>query len=247
MKANLPEEYKKEKVVNILSIDMDYILAPCINLYNDMVKAANNPKQMWDEINRIRNIDSHISYDDSNLRYIFNIFSLALKKLKKPENVSFAYNHDAILFELASKKRQNEKFNVFNIDHHHDIFYGENQKDSVDKYDVANVGSWIWYLDKYEKLEQYNWIKNSNSICENINFKILKDGTQTEMQHIFDVKEWDYIFVCNSPHWFPRKYDNFFFMLIDLYENITGLNAKIEENVFCPNGISRPYPYDVEK
>ena len=56
--------------LNILSIDLDYILAPCINLYNDFVFASNPPQKIWDNLNSLRNIDNHISYDDENLKLL---------------------------------------------------------------------------------------------------------------------------------------------------------------------------------
>ena len=97
-----------QKTKKILSIDMDYILAPCINLYNDMVLASNSPEKVWENINNLRNIDKHISYDNENLQYIFNVFTSALSKLKDKSNVTFATNHDAILFELGSQKYEKD-------------------------------------------------------------------------------------------------------------------------------------------
>lgn len=238
---------ENKTTLNILSIDLDYILAPCINLYNDFVFASNPPQKIWDNLNSLRNIDSHISYDDENLKFIFDVFTFALFNLKDKNNVTFATNHDAILFDLASKKYEKNTFNIFNIDHHHDIFYNENGRKEIDDYDNAGVSNWVWYLDKHKKIENYSWICNPNSLfpqCEIKSIGKMNGCTKDKIPQIFDVKKWDYIFICNSPHWFPRKYDVFFNMLIDIYKNFTGNEITVCENVFCPNGLSRPYPYD---
>ena len=63
---------------NILSIDMDYILSPCINIYNDLVVANLPPENIWETVSKLRDADKHISYDNENLHYIFNVFSNAL-------------------------------------------------------------------------------------------------------------------------------------------------------------------------
>ena len=236
-----------QKTKKILSIDMDYILAPCINLYNDMVLASNSPEKVWENINNLRNIDKHISYDNDNLRYVFNIFTSALSKLKNKKNVTFATNHDAILFELASKKYEKDIFEIYNIDHHHDIFYNEESRKDIDNFDVATVANWVWYLDKYNKFSQYNWICNTNSFFPKDDIKSngkMNAFTRDKIESIFDIEEWDYIFVCNSPHWFPRDYDVFFNMLIDIYTNMTGNKVEVNPNIFSPNGLGRQYPYD---
>lgn len=230
---------------NILSIDLDYILAPCINLYNDLVNASAAPERVWEDINKLRQLDKHISYDDKNLKYVFDLFTNALSKLKNKDAVTFALNHDAILFELANEKYKDDTFTVFNVDHHHDIYYSEQGRLDVDKFNIAGVANWIWYLDKNKKVTQYNWVCNSNSFFpeKEVNSNGKMDAfTADKIPAIFDVKEWDYIFVCNSPHWFPRDYDVFFEMLIAIYQNITGNKIKIEENIFSPNGLARPYP-----
>ena len=228
---------------------MDYILWPCINLYNDMVNASTAPEKIWDTVNKVRQIDKNIKYDNESLQYIFNVFTNALFKLKDKNNVRFALNHDAILLDLASQKYENDQFTLFNIDHHHDIYYSKDAMNEVDKYDTATVANWVWYLDKYHKLKQYYWICNANSTFPEGKVDAFgkMDGlTREKCPQIFDIQEWDYIFVCNSPHWFPRDYDVFFNMLIETYQNFVGNKVKIEENAFSPNGKQRKYPYDKE-
>lgn len=231
---------------NVLSIDLDYILAPCISLYNDLVNASTPPEKIWDTIAKVREADKHLSYDDANLHFVFNVFTNALTKLKDKSKVTFALNHDAILLDLATEEYVNDTFTLYNIDHHHDIFYSEQSRIDVDRYSVANVSNWIWYLDKNQKIKQYNWICNKNSTFPpkdlTTHGKMDAHLAENISEELLNVSEWDYIFICNSPHWFPRKYDVFFDMLMTIYKNLTGNEVKIEENVFSPNGRSREYP-----
>ena len=237
----------EKKIANILSIDMDYILSPCINLYNDLVHANTPPEKIWDKIAELRNADKHLSFENEALKYVFDVFVMALTRLQDKKNVMFALNHDAILFELASKKHENAEFEIYNIDHHHDIYYNENARLDVDKYNATTLANWVWYLDKHNKLNRYYWIHNPNSLFpdKNIKSKGKMDGyLRDKLQQIYEVKEWDYIFVCNSPHWLPRDYDVFFEMLIDIYQNMTGVKIEVNKEIFSPNGLSRDYPYD---
>lgn len=233
---------------NILSIDLDYILAPCISLYNDLVNASTAPEKIWENIAKLREADKHISFENENLRFVFDIFTNALVKLKDKNKVTFALNHDAILLDLARKEYENDTFTLYNIDHHHDIFYSEQGRVEVDKYDVANVGNWIWYLDKNKKISQYNWVCNKNSTFPpkdlTTHGKMDAHIAENITKELFDIKEWDYIFICNSPHWFPRDYDVFFDMMKNIYTNITGNDVTVQVNTFSPNGLARKYPID---
>ena len=46
----------------IVTIDFDYIMSPCIKLYNDMCGGDANPTECWDRIEIERRINNHISY-----------------------------------------------------------------------------------------------------------------------------------------------------------------------------------------
>jgi len=210
---------------NVLSVDMDYILSPCINLYNDMVKLMNRDK-MWDNINEVREVDKHLSYDEEKLKYIFKTIMNAVVK-NKDAKVVLADNHDAILFELSKEKYIEGKVNVYNIDHHHDINYNGGQIRDVDVYDSPSICNWIWYLDKYEIVNEYHWIRNNNS--DTYKGPKLK-GNYSEYNKMLNVNEiaYDVIFICNSPQWLPKKYDHFFEMLKTSIELITNKTIEIE-------------------
>lgn len=93
------------------------------------------------------------------------IYLEQLKKLVvklKPKQVYWGNDHSSIILAIKDaldKKIISAPFILYNIDHHHDINYSPQQEEIVDKYDMANCGSWISYLNKYELIDEYFWIK----------------------------------------------------------------------------------------
>ena len=81
----------------VLSIDLDYIMSPSIEMYNNLVYDY-NPSTRWRNIldhTAIR--DNHIYIDQGNLLFCFDTF---LKALQNCNSVSFGYEHDSILFDI---------------------------------------------------------------------------------------------------------------------------------------------------
>jgi hypothetical protein len=230
-----------QKIIKVLSIDMDYILEPCIELYNDLVNEKSPRQDLWNFMNSVRQIDEHLKYNDRNLNFIFDAYSKCLKNIRNKNKVIFANSHDAILFELTKKDYYDSTFNIINIDHHHDIFYNPQSAEDVDKKDIVYCGNWVWYLDKYKLVKDYTWISNYNS--QKFNHEdVLSCNLKTIIQpnkYILDSNV-DVIFVCKSPQWLPQKYDVFFDILKQLHENINKVEAKVIYELYS-NGKPKPY------
>ena len=56
--------------IKVLSIDFNYIMYPCIDLYNDMCFGDGNPTLTWDNIEHIRNIEDKLSFDKQYFLFI---------------------------------------------------------------------------------------------------------------------------------------------------------------------------------
>ena len=54
-----------------------------------------------------------------------------------------------------------DRFQLFNIDHHHDIGY--NKTTVATKIIRPECGNWVKYLGDKDKLSEYIWICNDNS------------------------------------------------------------------------------------
>lgn len=193
--------------MRILSIDLDFILYPCINLYNDLVNCSEERKNIWIKIQKERDINRHIQYDKEKYEFL-------LKILEPYKNEKIYYNpsHENIV-KLIEKIKDKKPFILYNIDHHHDIYYSEEQKKEV-KENIINCGDWVGYLDYNNYLEQYFWIKNSNSILYHHNFAKLnsefiainfEELAKTQFEKI---PKFDYIFITTSDLWFSPILDH---------------------------------------
>ena len=74
--------------MRVLSIDLDYIMGPVIELYNGLM-FNDNPTLRWEQFfNRTDFNESHFRIDQSSLLFCYNTF---LKALRNCDSVSFGY------------------------------------------------------------------------------------------------------------------------------------------------------------
>ena len=85
--------------MKVLSIDLDYITGPTAELFSGLWHDI-NPIIRWKELYDNSDFtESHLSIDTGGLIYCYHLF---LKALKNNPKVVFAYEHDAILYELRN-------------------------------------------------------------------------------------------------------------------------------------------------
>ena len=66
--------------MKVLSIDLDYIMAPCIELYHGL-HWCENPTSRWTGLYDKSDFKEHQFYiDQGNLLYCYDVFLKALKK-----------------------------------------------------------------------------------------------------------------------------------------------------------------------
>ena len=233
--------------MKILSIDLDYIMSPTIQLYNNAF-FDNDPLTRWNDLfNNTDFKENHLTIDQSNLLFCFDTF---LKSLKQCDSVSFGYEHDAILFNL-------QKFSdieLINIDHHDDVLGGSyvndvgynpaayNSEGALIKeyYDLCengrvNESNWVGWLVNQKKLKSYTWIGNQNS-NKSKNFfieRIIQQYVNLEKENYnFENYRFDHIHVCLSPQYIPKNHWHYFSMFIHTYEHFHEKDATIENKKF---------------
>ncbi len=230
--------------MKVLSIDLDYIMAPCIELYHGL-HWCENPTSRWTGLYDKSDFKEHQFYiDQGNLLYCYDVF---LKALKKCNNVKFGYEHDEILYELQDK----EDIEIINIDHHDDIF-GEDYDGDVQreyagllKHDRVNEGNWGAWLHLQKKLDSFIWIHNENSRNlkqhNDLNVEVLGKKYKWFLRedYTFEKYDFDFIFVCLSPQYVPQNHWHYFTMFIMAYEQITGKTVDI--NSFA----KRKFEYEI--
>ena len=230
--------------MKVLSIDLDYIMAPCIELYHGL-QWCENPNSRWSGLYDNTNFKEHQFYiDQGNLLYCYDLF---LKALGNCKSVSFGYEHDELLYTLQDK----EDIEIINIDHHDDVF-GEDYEGNIEReyvglveHDRVNEGNWGAWLHLQKKLDSFTWIRNENSRNFNqhndLNKEVLGKKYKAFLRDDYEFEDYnfDHIFVCLSPQYVPKNHWHYFTMFIMAYEQITGKTVDI--NSFA----KRKFEYEI--
>lgn len=209
----------------ILTINLNYILEPCINLYKECISELPSSRNaMWNNIMQRLDLDRHLSINEENLAFIETILNEAAKYSPR---AAYADNPSAILTALGDEFGYNQQIlpnNLINIDHFHDLSYTPEQNLNLDLYDDTDATSWVNYLYKHGGLNNYIWIGNENSqkLSEEECLKIPNYHQITKNEFNYDLlKDCDFIFISGASSWIPPKYDNYLIAvqqyLISLY------------------------------
>jgi hypothetical protein len=234
--------------MKVLTIDLDYIMGPWIEVYQSYApepRGSTNGSSIrhWDNVLYSTEFREQMFYiDQANLLFCFDTF---LKSIKNCQNVSFGYDHDAILYDVGKF----DNIDLINIDHHDDFLHGmeyagpantieeEVELELLDlkKYNNINEGNWGAWLHINGKLNSFTWIRNLNSanisrdqsVKKFVNFEsVLKENYK------FENYNFDYIFICLSPDYIPKCHWHYFTMFINAFEEFTGKDAIIHTSKF---------------
>ena len=173
---------------NYLTIDVDYAFSPSISEYDDYV--VGNSIGIEKQLHVIKDLGLEAIENPIKVKEIKNCLDL----IKKNAPVHIIKYHHEILDCLPTSTN----FKLYNIDHHHDIFYpGWHDKEKLDE------GNWVYHL---KGCTEYTWIRNTDS--ENmpqhslefvVNEMFLDDNT------IKKLPQFDSVIFCESPHWTGGK------------------------------------------
>lgn len=233
------------KIKRVLSIDMDFIGWKSLALYNNLVgESGNNGEAFWDELEETLHIGQFIKLDDAALEFVRKVFEKAIKKADK-DNILFVREHDMILELLcADPEKEDEVYELYNIDHHHDIFYSNTQKEHVERFDYAGIGSWVYYLGYHDKIDKYYWIntpysgKFSDEEMSALDFPVSIESFDSLTKDISDL-DFDYVCVCQSPDYLPIMLWDRFYEMIELAKKEKKKEYIVWDEDYCKNGKSR--------
>jgi len=233
--------------MRVLSIDLDFIMGSVIEIYQKLFW-DDNPIIRWKFFyERTDFKESNFYIDQDNLLFCYEIF---LKSLKKCNNVTFGYEHDAILFDI----QKYDNIDLINIDHHDDVFH-MSMSDYASGYDAlkleyemicssdhVNEGNWGAWLYSRNKINSFTWIRNptSRNVDRIDSIKSLM-GNKFESYLSTEYKitnyDFDHIFVCLSPQYIPQNHWHYFTMFMMAYEEYTGKKANLIANKKFENEI----------
>lgn len=241
------------EIKNVLSIDIDYFMSPCIQLYNGCVPNIMHKigdkfgqqetghygmhlEDFWKYMNEELFCEKFYSYDEIKFE---KVQKLLLDKAKNifNYNIYFGKEHDSILtFLCGDKAKKDCVYNVYNIDHHHDLYYHIKAREEIERFSFANLSDWVWYLYEFNKLNNYYWISNEESQKPFFDIKDYK-----VLDTIYDIKDvselenidFDYIFVCKSEYYVPLKYHFLFDTLRLDVGKLKNTVFTVDNNSYC--------------
>lgn len=244
--------------MKVLSIDIDYAF-PTVDEWpdkNNELMSDWHPHTKWfyyfqkyPHLNSRENI-----IDEECLDYLIDTFTKALAA-NPNAHVWFGMDHDYILDYLHDK----DNIDLINIDHHDDFLSGcyNNEDDCACDEDFLGThlleyymvkvnhkvdeGNWGAYLHSQGRLNSMTWIKNvdhqtyyksrspvNDFICEHVG-KPCKWTTLLASEYNHGDYNYDAIFVCLSPAYFPASQWGLFSIFLAIYEDFTGKSCKLDE------------------
>lgn len=221
----------------LLTIDLDIIMEPCINLYNSKINGLDR-ENIWRNNQKILDINRHLSINKSSWIWIKNLIKQAADK--NIPYIVYSDNHNNVLTSLDFIFNQDKlalgQDLIVNIDHHHDLGY----KNTINEFLHNNVScaNWVYYLLKTGYTSSYCWLHNSNSelpsLDENFNYVHYIFNEQTEINSL--LKDCNIIVFISSSPWIPPQYNNYIINLQSiLYNTFNNVLYFKDNNIIHPN------------
>ena len=157
-------------------------------------------------------------YNQEEVDELENKFRFVKKLIDKyKDNIIFLINHGDIVEELDKREDcKNFNWEIVNIDHHHDIYYSENERRDImrDSHlhhgvvpDKSLESDWIFWIGQNWSLSRVDEILNEDSV---VHKRVMSYGARFHFEFgspldpygidIFE-KHFDYVCVALSPHY----------------------------------------------
>lgn len=189
---------------NIVTIDFDIIMAPSIELYNKYVDEYYSVDAFSKDYNNL------ISFSNADLIIYDKITSYLIDSFMtmNSNDIYFIEDHEQI-YDLI---KDEEKYNIYNIDHHHDCGYELSRNDLF-------CGNWVKILKEENKLNSYIWITDEASPDD------IKEIGEKKLFYdidLFSLPQPDIIVICASYEWVPAQFHPLFSLWLKFYNLFSG-------------------------
>lgn len=202
--------------MNILSIDFDIIMYPCIKLYNDKVGGESNPTELWRYLEHEYELENFINYD---AKYLLKVAKILKQVIDDGAKLIPIQEHQEIVDYLKERETyQDERYNIYNIDFHHDLWYREEDKNMILSFDKYNCSNWLGYLLMQDKTESCHWVcaGNSGGCPDKFEGKNTLETKTRLMEFEVEDLKFDYVFFCLSPQWIPYQFHHLYQLLVEM-------------------------------
>jgi len=203
---------------NLLSIDFNFIMWPCIKLYHDLTNEKEGSVINWSFIEQVRGLDKcFLQYDAKSYCKIVKLIQKYTEqgaKLYKTDKHSQCVNYFT---------DENIKYNLYNIDFYHDIMINQKDRNNIMKFNKYDSSNWVGYLLLKDKINSYTWIRFPNSISYDTRLNGIYDirfneEFLTNMITNNTIPESIDTIVINFPsHQVPYEYKHLYDLIFDLF------------------------------
>lgn len=190
-------------MMNIISIDFDICMWQDIQIYNDSISSAS--QDSVDRLVKTMPLLGYVRFDAHAYRAIANIL-IEAKQLIGKDNIHFIINHEEILQYLP----KDEEFNLYNIDHHHDMGYEE-------KIGVRpQCGDWVCHAYNKYPMKKYYWVSDELGVEPDTDKYAVQRLRVNSFSYYNILPETSKVIVCLSPTWVPSQFHPLYDLLHDL-------------------------------
>lgn len=200
---------------NIITIDFDLIMKPSIQLFNDQAGERDWVEFLQMPEARLFRADMVIYRKLSN--YVFK----QIDKMK-PEDIIFIEDHSRVIDFVE----EDDKINLINIDHHHDTGYAPNNHLPIPIDDIG-CGNWVKWLYDHDNINNYIWIKNSNSDEGQDGLFMINNTIDFNKIQLNQLVWPDKLILCLSEPWVPPHYRPLYYLWQDYFEKVHGEKKEI--------------------
>lgn len=204
-------------VHKVLSIDLDYIMFPCIKLYNQYSAGKENDTVIWKYISQEVD-ENYLFYDAYALQAILNKI---LTNVKNGAIFIPIREHDELVNKLHELEDfEDSTFDITNIDFHHDLFYDEEELNMIQSFNKYSCANWLGYLYFKDRIKSATWVKAQNSPW----YREEIQSFPIEVKGLSDISglgdDYEYVFLCLSPQWIPEKYQHLYGLICSAVDAI---------------------------
>lgn len=193
--------------MTVLTIDFDTIMYLSLPTYNNFIREEYKFEDMATHF-------PHMWGAAADLGLYQNLTEFLMKLFERLDKDAFYFidNHAEIVDCTADL----EKFDLINVDYHHDIGYGYICQHWDEELDFASVGDWVKYLTDRDRINSYTWVANGNSEFDT-DIIDAKYYPQEVLELPFDfyklekyLDKIDRVVLCGSSWWIPPMYRHLF-------------------------------------
>lgn len=206
--------------MTIWTIDFDIIMAPSIEVYNDLVGDSK-------DIQSIIRDNPGLEYClPGDLALYDGATRVLMKQIKtlKAEDVYFIRDHQ----DICKIVKDWDEFDIVNVDHHHDTGYGAGAT-IASKVRRPESGNWVKYLKEQGKLKKYTWIHDAKAVAPTKYMAKAFIDEDIDLEIFQGPVTADKLVICMSRQWIPHHYLHLYYAWMGICEEYFGKNFDFVE------------------